>query len=334
MPLPVDLSKERVREQMTKILSSTILQNVPVQRDLLQYIVESELSDDSDDVIAERLTGEGVTEAIFNVTTVDEAAYVRVRVEAGRLRKNLAEYYLMEAPSNTIRISIPRGGYRAQFLEKKKGQHLPTTFGPYTLDPATADDIKWAAGYAREVYEGDDVMPAAVMLDWHAANPNGFFVIKADGEPIGNLDILPLRPETLSQFENGKLLERHIAGTDLYTPSETDQITDLYVESLVCNNSIAVAIVLSHFESLVRRICNPGTVKRILAIAASPDGQNLLKRLGFKITGSAQGHNLFTAAYSDVSKNLEAVSRTLRREFEERDDRRDRLENPDKPKGL
>jgi hypothetical protein len=143
-----------------------------------------------------------------------------------------------------------------------------------------------------------------------------------------------LRPEPLSLFENGKLLERYITGANLYTPRETDHITDLYVESLVCNNSIAVAIVLSHFESVIRRLCNPDTVKRILAIAASPDGKNLLRRLGFKVTGSAQGHDLFTASFSDVSKHLEAVAKTLRREFEERDERRDRLGTPEKSIGL
>ena len=38
-----------------------------------------------------------------------------VRVEAGRLRNRLDEYYNGEGAASAMRISLPRGGYSAQF---------------------------------------------------------------------------------------------------------------------------------------------------------------------------------------------------------------------------
>src|SRR5207253_2378291 len=102
---------------------------------------------------------------------------------------------------------------------------------PYIVAPASEDDIRWAAGLAKRVYGGIDVIPESVMLEWYNANPNGFSMIKSEaGECFGNLDVLPLRPTTLSRFTKGNLLERDITGDCLYTPSEAHKITDLYVE--------------------------------------------------------------------------------------------------------
>jgi len=320
MTSAITLSPQQIREQLKKILTSTTLKAVPLQREILKYVVDCELSGQPAPMIDTDLSGYAITKALFPRPdgTCPEDNYLRVRIEVGRLRKSLAEYYLVESALDETVITIPKGGYRADFTQKKRGQQLPTTFGPYTIEKACAADIQWAAAFAKEVYEGDDVISAKVMLAWHGANPNGFSLIKSDGEAIGNIDVLPVKPDRLSLFENGHCLERDIAAADIYSPSESSQIRDLYVESLVCNNSIAVAVVLSQFDSLVKRICNPKQVRRILAIAASPDGQNLLRKLGFEVAGVAQGHSLFVGPYSQVSKNLETVAWTLCGEFERR----------------
>jgi class 3 adenylate cyclase len=190
-------------------------------------------------------------------------------------------------------------------------------FTEYVIVPATEDDIRWAARLAQQVYRGDDVIPEPVMLDWYRANPNGFSVMKStDGARFGNLDILPLRPATLARLIEGSLLERHITGDCLYRPNETSKITDLYIESIVCvvdpaknifrPNHKAAALVHSEFGPLVRRVCDPRRVKRVLAIAASRNGINLLSRLGFSKLGATQGHDLLSCPFDELASKLHA----------------------------
>src|SRR5690606_33811963 len=50
-----------------------------------------------------------------------------VRVEAGRLRRRLAEYYADEGARDPIRIELPRGGYSAVF--RSTAVHEPRPIG-------------------------------------------------------------------------------------------------------------------------------------------------------------------------------------------------------------
>jgi len=173
------------------------------------------------------------------------------------------------------------------------------------------------------------------MLGWHRENPRGFFIIRAiNGERVGNWDILPLRPETLEAFRNGDIIERDMRGEHRpYGYAEVSQLqeVDLYIESFVCKSPLAVAVVLSQFQTLVQRICDPRRVRNIFAIAASDDGINLLKDLGFRVVGRAQRHDLYACSFSDLSKEIGAVATAFLQLFE---GRLQRLEASGKPTGL
>src|SRR5450432_1203879 len=100
--------------------------------------------------------------------------------------------------------------------------------------PATRDDVEWAADLAKRIYRGNDIIPKDLMLEWYDKNPTGFFVIQStDGERVGNLDLLPVKPATLNRFIRGEITERNITGDCLYSPAEAGEIRDLYVESFV-----------------------------------------------------------------------------------------------------
>ncbi len=215
-------------------------------------------------------------------------------------------------------------------------EQLPMFGTSYEFVPASRDDILWAAALAKRIYRGNDVIPASVMLEWFDVNRNGFSVIKLGKKRIGNLDILPLKRLTLKRFEAGKLLEKDIVGDSLYTVDESNKIEDLYIESFVCpKNPMAVPVVLSQFESIVKRLCAPNQVKRVFAISASPGGTNMLGKLGFKLTGRAQGHDLYSARCRDVLAKTESVVNDFLRAFGKRAERRRAgRAKPDKPGGL
>lgn len=188
----------------------------------------------------------------------------------------------------------------------------------YRATPATKSEVGWISDLEQSVYSVSDAVPGEVLLEWYESNPTGFTVIRmGDGTKIGHIDILPLRPTTLNSFINGKIVERDIRGDSLYAPAERDQITDLYVESVIVqppkgfSNAPAVLCLLGGFADLVERICNPARVQTVYAIAASHSGERFLHRLGFdQLRGAANrkdGHNLYSADYAVLRENIRSI---------------------------
>jgi hypothetical protein len=189
------------------------------------------------------------------------------------------------------------------------------TEGPYTLFPADESDILWAVETGKKVYTGIDVIPRELMFEWYKANPNGFFIVKdRHGHRCGNIDILPLRPDTLKRFLNGDIIEQDIRGDCLFHPNEAEQISDLYVESVVAVNSCykgnpyaAQRIILSVPEML-SRLCPHENIAKIYAIGGSRNGIRLMQHLGFDMISAGGGrkdkHKVFVATIENLIHNI------------------------------
>lgn len=185
----------------------------------------------------------------------------------------------------------------------------------YTVSAATSEEMEWIAGLESEIYSDTDAVPRAVLLEWFQANPAGFSVIRmANNTKVGHIDLLPIRPATFQRFLEGTIVERDIRGDSLYSPGESAAITALYVESIIVNppkgytNAPAILCVLTSFERLVSRLCDPGQLKSVYAIAASRSGERLLRRLGFDVISPAHarkdGHELFVANFADLRSQI------------------------------
>lgn len=186
---------------------------------------------------------------------------------------------------------------------------------PYTVSAATEEDIRWAADTARRVYSGLDVIPIKLMVEWFNANPTGFSIIKdRDGHRCGNIDILPLKPDTLARFLRGELIEREIRGDSIFCGDESDKIDSLYIESFVAltegdkGNPLAAYKCIMHSPELIRRICNPSQIKKVYAIGASQSGIRLMKELGFdriKYENERRDrHQVFSISFPNMSMNI------------------------------
>lgn len=96
-----------VREALERLVASETFARSDRARKLLRYLVERELAGD-----AERLKGFAIAVDVFGKDAeFDSATDAVVRVQAGRLRELLAQYYAAEGTSDPIRVSIPRGNY-------------------------------------------------------------------------------------------------------------------------------------------------------------------------------------------------------------------------------
>ena len=96
-----------VRDMLERVLSSETFKRSERARSLLTYIVEREQAGE-----AERLKGYAIGVDVFGKDQeFDSSTDAVVRVQAGRLRELLAQYYLTEGCADPLRIAVPLGSY-------------------------------------------------------------------------------------------------------------------------------------------------------------------------------------------------------------------------------
>lgn len=103
----VALSPESITEQLDRILVSETFTDAPSLQQLLGYVVNETLHGRSS-----HIKGISIAHDVFHRESQGDAQDMSiVRVEAGRLRHRLEDYYLKEGRQDPIRIRIPNGGY-------------------------------------------------------------------------------------------------------------------------------------------------------------------------------------------------------------------------------
>jgi adenylate cyclase len=105
-----DTDQKLIREQLDRVLRSRSFQKSRRRQRFLDYIVNETLAGRSD-----RLTGYSVALGVFDrPETFDPIVDPLVRVEAGRLRDKLREYYAVDGQDDSIHIDLPKGTYTPQ----------------------------------------------------------------------------------------------------------------------------------------------------------------------------------------------------------------------------
>jgi TolB-like protein len=100
-----DTDQRAIREQLDRILHSIPFQHSPRRQRFLEYIVTETLAGRS-------IKGYDVALAVFSrPQSFDSATDPVVRVEAGRLREKLREYYGGDGQGDPVLIDLPKGTY-------------------------------------------------------------------------------------------------------------------------------------------------------------------------------------------------------------------------------
>ena len=109
------VAPEDVRAELERILSSGAFTGSNRLQVFLRHVTEQTLAGQ-----AERLKGYSIGLEVFGKDpSFDPQADSLVRVEAGRLRKKLAQYYKEEGASDPVEIRLPKGGYAPSFHARK-----------------------------------------------------------------------------------------------------------------------------------------------------------------------------------------------------------------------
>ncbi len=131
-----------IRTQLDKILQSSQFRQAEKQARFLKYIVEAKLSGDS-----KNLNQFSIGIDVFDKDeTYDPAVDSTVRVEAGRLRFKLQDYYQESGKDDSIIIELPKGGYAIRISKKQEIEDKnDTEFGRdnNNYSESITSDSKW-----------------------------------------------------------------------------------------------------------------------------------------------------------------------------------------------
>lgn len=182
--LPPDepISPQEVGVELERILASPLFRKAPRHSRFLSFVVRKTLAG-SGDCIKESLIG---LEVFDRPPDYDPGAEPIVRVEAGRLRSRLAEYYDDSGRIDPIRINLPRGTYVPVF--RRKGTPPASASAPAAIG-TRATTIR-RASIAVAVVIGIAVLLVARMLttDSHAVagrlDGSTLVVTNAKGEEL------------------------------------------------------------------------------------------------------------------------------------------------------
>ena len=131
-------TRGQINDQVDKISKSSILKNSPVLCQFLHFVVDETLEGNGER-IKEYTIG---TQVLGRKPDFDPQLDAIVRIHAGRLRRALNEFYSGEGKGDSMRITIPKGGYAPDFTHnghyENEPQAIPTTATGKSRKPVVA----------------------------------------------------------------------------------------------------------------------------------------------------------------------------------------------------
>lgn len=132
----VTIAAALIDEEMARLAASDVLRRAPSHRRLLQYLVDRRLADD-----ATALREPAIAFEVFrrDPATFDAQADPIVRVTIGRLRARLDAHYAHCRPAPRLRIRLPKGSYRPEFVESRRAAEPPVGVAVQSVRNVTGD---------------------------------------------------------------------------------------------------------------------------------------------------------------------------------------------------
>ena len=211
---PEPANKEQLLDALARVLASDTFAEVFRLKKFLDYSVRETMEGRGD-----RLKGFVIACEVFEKDDPSDAQTTTVvRVEAGRLRRRLKDYYENEGKSDPIRISMPKGGYSVSFIQN--GSALPARENQGALatgKPLFQRPFAWLAVFA--------LIALMVSLSWlKDRDAPGKLTVLPDNRPA--IAVIPF--ENMTGEPNGDLFSTGLTEDiviDLGGVSEMDVIS-------------------------------------------------------------------------------------------------------------
>lgn len=128
-----------VHNEMDQILRSKAFTRAHRSQLLLRYIVERSMVEPEWPVKEYSIA----LEVFGRDASYDPSVDATVRVEAGRLRTRLREYYADEGRESPVLIEVPKGGYRAVIHARRALADAPVMDPPTMRPDSNRDTTRW-----------------------------------------------------------------------------------------------------------------------------------------------------------------------------------------------
>ncbi len=141
------LDRNHILAQVERLESSHALREAESLRKLLEYLTHQALDHPGEPVKEYQIA----TEVLGRRSDFDPQLNSMVRVQAGRLRTKITEYYSDEGSEDPVIVDFPKGTYALHFRERKPGSpKSPTTVEPDSRmhgapDTSTHPQVLWNA---------------------------------------------------------------------------------------------------------------------------------------------------------------------------------------------
>jgi hypothetical protein len=112
---------EVLQSQIDRILHSDEFRSSEVLRRLLSYLADKALSGEADQLKEYVIAIDGLGKP----SSYDPQHNSAVRIQVGRLRQKLAEYYRTEGKDDDVVVDLPKGRFRLTCEPRQKGADLP-----------------------------------------------------------------------------------------------------------------------------------------------------------------------------------------------------------------
>ena len=121
--------QDAVLEELERVLKSETLRHSQQHRSLLSYMVQKSIEQRAEE-LKEYSVG---IDALGKPETYNPRRDATVRIQVGRLRARLTEYYLSEGAQDPIVFDVPKGGFKVLFLKRNEAHasgDLPEAAAP------------------------------------------------------------------------------------------------------------------------------------------------------------------------------------------------------------
>ena len=287
---PEPANNEQLMDALARVLASNTFAEVFRLKKFLDYSVRETMEGRGD-----RLKGFVIACEVFEKDDPSDAQTTTVvRVEAGRLRRRLKDYYENEGKNDPIRISMPKGGYSVSFIQN--GSALPARENQGALatgKPLFQRPFAWLAVFA--------LIALVVLLSWlKDRDAPGKLTVLPDNRPA--IAVIPF--ENMTGEPNGDLFSTGltedivivlggVSEMDVISTSSVLQYKGMQLSPQEVGVQLGVGYVL---EGSVRQL-TPG-----LRVTA---------RLGDTVTGRQLWAERFESQAGDVATLQEELARKV-----------------------
>ena len=143
---------EAIQQQVERIVHSEQFRSSEVLRRLLTFLSEKAIAGEADNLKEYVVAIDGLGKS----STYDPQHNSAVRIQMGRLRQRLAEYYRTEGKSDPMIVDLPKGRFRLTFVQRsgvaasaEESILPPSAAVPPVLSPGSPPRIKPPASLLR-----------------------------------------------------------------------------------------------------------------------------------------------------------------------------------------